>query len=312
MEIREIELDKVKPLAAAVKKIAVSSVILAVVGLSVGCSNLSEAQSNSVVFPQKNSNIQQVLQSPVASTREVPMVVYRAAGDAKDVVSVYLNDHVVGTLKSGQYAYLAVCAKGATIKLQSKNNDSLSNAFFAKPPKTDEPMYIKVLSDGSNLISAELVSKVQADTDLASSEASDVINRHIASGCAPEQITLDADALFDSGKSNLNKRAMASMQELVSTVRAKSVNLRQINVIGHADRMSGDAYNMKLSAARANTVAQYLRNAGLSMNITSEGRGEREPVSQGCSDKMKRSALIACLQPDRRVVIQLIGEVDKP
>ncbi len=36
-----------------------------------------------------------------------------------------------------------------------------------------------------------------------------------------------------------------------------------------------------------------------------QGVGEREPVTTHCSDKLPRQALIDCLQPDRRVTIEV-------
>jgi OOP family OmpA-OmpF porin len=42
--------------------------------------------------------------------------------------------------------------------------------------------------------------------------------------------------------------------------------------------------------------------------VYTEGKGERQPVTgKTCSDKMGRKALIDCLQPDRRVEVELIG-----
>jgi OOP family OmpA-OmpF porin len=38
-----------------------------------------------------------------------------------------------------------------------------------------------------------------------------------------------------------------------------------------------------------------------------QGVGKREPVTTSCSNKLARPALIACLQPDRRVIIEVTG-----
>jgi len=38
-----------------------------------------------------------------------------------------------------------------------------------------------------------------------------------------------------------------------------------------------------------------------------EGLGRREPVTTGCSAKLTRADLIACLQPDRRVTVEVTG-----
>ena len=36
--------------------------------------------------------------------------------------------------------------------------------------------------------------------------------------------------------------------------------------------------------------------------------GEREPVTTDCKGEARTTALIACLQPDRRVTVDILGE----
>jgi len=55
----------------------------------------------------------------------------------------------------------------------------------------------------------------------------------------------------------------------------------EITVIGHTDNYGTVAYNDNLSLMRANAVAALLRAGGvLGQNISSEGRGEREPLTR--------------------------------
>ncbi len=59
-----------------------------------------------------------------------------------------------------------------------------------------------------------------------------------------------------------------------------------IKVIGHTDSKGSDAYNQALSERRASSVAAYLLSQGLAPNkLTSEGRGESEPVADNASDE---------------------------
>jgi OmpA-OmpF porin, OOP family len=88
----------------------------------------------------------------------------------------------------------------------------------------------------------------------------------------------------------------------------QSVN--SITVLGHTDRLGGDTYNDPLSARRASTVKAYLESIGVNApKFDAVGRGEREPVTTNCSDKLPRAQLISCLQPDRRVTIEVTGVV---
>ncbi len=119
-----------------------------------------------------------------------------------------------------------------------------------------------------------------------------------------EKITLQADALFDFDKAVIRPDAKANLDTLVSQL--KAVNLEVVIVVGHTDRMGSDAYNMKLSSRRAEAVKAYLINRGIPANrVTTEGRGESQPVKQ-CTET-KRGPLIACLQPNRRVQVEVIG-----
>ena len=78
---------------------------------------------------------------------------------------------------------------------------------------------------------------------------------------------------------------------------------------GHADRFGSDQYNQQLSMRRANTVKDYLMSKDiLASRIDAEGKGKTQPVTKPGDCKGKKSAkVIACLQPDRRVDVEVNG-----
>jgi len=122
-----------------------------------------------------------------------------------------------------------------------------------------------------------------------------------------EKVTFSADALFDFDKSAIRSDAKSSLDSLVSKL--KGVKVDTIIVIGHADRIGSNAYNLKLSLRRAISVKDYLVSKGVPGNrIYTEGKGERQPVTKPGQCKGRKSPkLIACLQPDRRVVVEIVG-----
>jgi OOP family OmpA-OmpF porin len=124
---------------------------------------------------------------------------------------------------------------------------------------------------------------------------------------AGEKITVAADALFDFNKATLRPEGKAKLDELVG--KAKAIKLEVILVVGHTDRIGGDAYNQKLSEKRAAAVKEYLVAKGIEANrVYTEGKGEKQPVTGGkCKGESKSKALIDCLQPDRRADIEIIG-----
>ncbi|WP_434516884.1 OmpA family protein [Dechloromonas sp. ARDL1] len=122
-----------------------------------------------------------------------------------------------------------------------------------------------------------------------------------------EKITVAADALFDFNKAVLRPEGKAKLDDLVS--KAKAIKLEVILAVGHTDRIGNDAYNQKLSEKRAAAVKEYLVAKGIEANrVYTEGKGEKQPVTgDKCKGDKKTAALISCLQPDRRVDIEVIG-----
>ena len=119
-----------------------------------------------------------------------------------------------------------------------------------------------------------------------------------------EKVTLHSDALFDFDKAVLRADAQSSMNDLVGKV--KDVDVEVVIVVGYTDRLGSVAYNQKLSLRRAQAVKLYLVSHGVPENrISTEGRGKSQPVKE-CTQK-NRAALIACLQPNRRVEVEVVG-----
>ena len=116
---------------------------------------------------------------------------------------------------------------------------------------------------------------------------------------------LSADALFAFAKHGVDDILPRGQEELTAIAgKLKQADSVSIKVVGHTDRIGSDAANQLLSQRRAQTVRDFLVNHGVASSaITAEGRGESEPVKD-CADQA-RTALIACLTPNRRVEIQV-------
>ena len=123
----------------------------------------------------------------------------------------------------------------------------------------------------------------------------------------PRRVTFSADALFDFDKATIKPAGMRELDKFVADLRG--TNFDVITVTGHTDRIGSDAYNMALSTRRADTVKSYLvSSAGLpSGKITARGAGETNPITKPADCKRARPAQIVCLQPDRRVVVEVSG-----
>ena len=120
-----------------------------------------------------------------------------------------------------------------------------------------------------------------------------------------QKITYQADTLFDFDKAILKPGGKEKMDDLASKIGA--LNLEVVVATGYTDRIGSDKYNDRLSLRRAQAVKAYLVSKGIEANrIYTEGKGKRNPVTTGCNQK-NRKALIACLAPDRRVEVEVVG-----
>jgi OmpA-OmpF porin, OOP family len=124
---------------------------------------------------------------------------------------------------------------------------------------------------------------------------------------AAQKVTLAADALFDFDKAVLRAEGKTKLDKLAGDI--KGIKLEVIIAVGHADRFGTDAYNQKLSEKRAEAVKAYLVSKGIEPNrVYTEGKGKKQPITKPDQCKgAKSKKVIDCLQPDRRVEIEVIG-----
>jgi OmpA-OmpF porin, OOP family len=118
-----------------------------------------------------------------------------------------------------------------------------------------------------------------------------------------ERVTLSATELFEFDRAEL-RMPQVKLDE-VAVALSNNTQLTNITISGYTDRLGSDAYNMKLSQRRADSVKAYLTNKGIAASrLTAVARGENNPVVD-CTNK-KRVDLINCLEPNRRVEVEQI------
>ena len=124
---------------------------------------------------------------------------------------------------------------------------------------------------------------------------------------AAAKVKLNADTLFDFDKAVLRPAGRDALDDFYAKTR--DINPEVITAVGHADRFGSDKYNQSLSERRAMAVKTYLMGKGIADNrVYTEGKGEMQPVTKAGECLGAKSAkVIACLQPDRRVEIEVIG-----
>ena len=119
-----------------------------------------------------------------------------------------------------------------------------------------------------------------------------------APAAAAAKVTYAADAFFDFDKSVLKPEGKAKLDDLTGKV--KGINLEVIIAVGHTDSTGADAYNQKLSVARAEAVKAYLVSKGIEKNrVYTEGKGEKQPVADNKTKEGRAK--------NRRVEIEVVG-----
>ncbi len=126
----------------------------------------------------------------------------------------------------------------------------------------------------------------------------------------PRKVQFSADSLFTFDKAVIRPDGRAALDKFAAEL--NGTRYSKISVEGNTDRLGSDAYNQKLSQARADAVKTYLvSTSGVDAGkIAAVGRGKTNPVTkpEDCKGNKATPKLIACLQPDRRVDVEVTGE----
>jgi OOP family OmpA-OmpF porin len=126
---------------------------------------------------------------------------------------------------------------------------------------------------------------------------------------APTRVSFTAESLFSFDKAVILPEGRAALDSFAK--QTASAKFDVINVEGHTDRLGSTDYNQALSQRRADAVKAYLVNsAGMdAAKVNAVGKSESSPVTkpEDCKGTHASKALIECLQPDRRVDIEVLG-----
>lgn len=134
-----------------------------------------------------------------------------------------------------------------------------------------------------------------------------------------DEVVLNANVLFEFGTADLSLANRQALDRFVIRVRARvpemvsaSGRFRDeapeiVTLVGHSDRFEAMGDKQMLSEDRAEAVKTYLASRGIDANrMHSEFKVNSQPITKaGTCAEGSRAKLIACLQPDRRVAMEL-------
>ena len=97
------------------------------------------------------------------------------------------------------------------------------------------------------------------------------------------RLVFPADLTFDFNRDSVKGQFVGTLRDTGAVLR--TYDQTTVDVIGHADSVGSDDYNLDLSRRRADNVASILQSGGVqSVRILKEGRGERDPIASNETD----------------------------
>ena len=278
---------------------------------------------------------------PLGDTFKVPhllsksqsrVVFYRQASDLGDtgVASVYVNGRYHASLQSGAFSEVCVPPKKVNVTAVMERSGGtvpdvmdIENTLLLSP---GQDVFVRVGQQPNGRAVLMMVRPEAALPELVKLRAQqhtmtrvadaapcqEDASRLQAAGASNYTITLEADALFPFGQSDvqtLSPRGRRMLDHLVDRIKSEfgSGNRVRIQIWGHADSFGSAASNLKVSKARAAAIKSYFVQGGLMPeSIKADGRGDQQRVITTCSTKLSAES-VACNKPNRRVVVNVWG-----
>ncbi|MGH6884757.1 MAG: OmpA family protein [Geminicoccales bacterium] len=123
---------------------------------------------------------------------------------------------------------------------------------------------------------------------------------------------LTTTVLFDFDRAEVRPGEVSALDDFAARLKGRSYD--RLEIVGHADRIGGDKYNLALAQRRAAAVRDYLAGRGVdAKRVRADAVGEAQPVTgDTCKDlspaNRKNRKLIECLQPDRRAELRQVAK----
>ena len=190
-------------------------------------------------------------------------------------VAITINGDGSGTYSDSATGE-AITLDGKGSGTYSRGGVSITNNGDGSGTYSDGKVSITNLGDGSAIVndatvSAKPVPKAGKVGTFPSIDAAKPVQ-----SCGTV-ITLEDSVLFDFGSSDLRSEASTTLTNLATVL--KDSKAPKVQVQGHTDSVSDDAFNQKLSEQRAQAVSSALKSDGVAADLEAVGYGETKPVA---------------------------------
>lgn len=120
--------------------------------------------------------------------------------------------------------------------------------------------------------------------ELAALEAAKVEKIEDVNGLEGLRVTFDSGILFGFNSSNLSDESKETLSKFVETM--KDMEQTDITIYGHTDNVGTAQANERVSARRADAVADYLKKCGMSKDrIITKGMSFNMPVASNDTEE---------------------------
>lgn len=271
----------------------------------IGCATAQYSQPSDLRFQKEQAKYIQKIQIK----RDAVLCADDTTEQQKCPIELYIDNFKSGTFYINNSAHYYLKPETYNFKVKNCTTDECKSCDVDLNPQKLENNHFTLSVDGNGhpfilngdkpLVCAEEIKKSQnVPASTVSSETTTVID-------------LAADTLFKFDGSSLNDLLPKGRQEVIDLaqkITSGYASVREIKLVGHTDRLGNDQYNQKLGQSRADTVRNLLVQNGVSGNVISTASaGKHQPVTDGCFDVKQREELKTCLQPDRRVTVEITG-----
>jgi outer membrane protein OmpA-like peptidoglycan-associated protein len=261
------------------------------------------------------------------------ITLYRTTlGYAAGVISVQLNGNYHTSLQLGSFVELCLPAPDrAALGLRllrtgegTKNYAEITTLSL----KPGQDTFVRVIETGNGRALHMVVDANTAHAELQQTRRQvHVVSRvDTAQPCEPEvvakpkpvvtqveAITLSANVLFEIGKADaagISAEGRAELDRLVALLQKKYGGVEKIfiEVAGYEDPSGASIERQRLSAARANTIKDYMVAGGISsIRISSHGLSDSSPIVSDCT-RQSITQSVACNKPNQRVVVAILRQ----
>jgi outer membrane protein OmpA-like peptidoglycan-associated protein len=160
------------------------------------------------------------------------------------------------------------------------NEPETNNGYQDEDGCPDTPPILDTDGDGYN-----------DDVDRCPYDAEDFDGDEDEDGCPDKRVVIEKNFIkitekiyFEFGKAVIQDRSFSLIDEIAETI-VGNPQLKKIRIEGHTDAVGSDLANLKLSQARADSVAKSIARRGVETSrLDAVGFGEMRPIQTNDSD----------------------------